>query len=62
MKQTLKDFCSYPVLLFKACITLITSPKLLIYALIPYLIALLLEDLSVFSTFRTASHPYNNAF
>lgn len=48
MKQTLKDFCSYPVLLFKACITLITSPKLLIYALIPYLIALIIFGISFY--------------
>ena len=48
MKQTLKDFCSYPVLLIKACITLITSPKLLIYALIPYLIALIIFGISFY--------------
>ena len=48
MKQSLKEICSYPKLLLKSCITLITSPKLLFYAAIPYLIALLIFVISFY--------------
>lgn len=48
MNNILKDFFSYPKFLVKACFSILSSPKLIFYASIPYLIAFAIFIASIY--------------